>query len=110
MRRVADSYVRWIARLCGCGVAATALVWSVPGCKRKRAPRRPPASRHSQLGPKQVPEYLKGSIFELTEVAATNPQPISAFGLIGGLAGTGDTRVSNVVREHMIKQMERHGF
>ena len=69
-----------------------------------------PRTRYPQLPAKNVPDYLKNSIFERVYVADTNPMPVSGYALIANLPGTGDTRVANPVREWMIKEMEKRGF
>jgi hypothetical protein len=69
------------------------------------------SSRYRDLGPKKgVPAYLKGSIYELTELANHVPYPVSSYGLVGQLRGTGDTDAPASVRQWMIKEMVRRGF
>jgi hypothetical protein len=112
MRRAA-SHHRAVHRCrCACAILALLLLFTIGGCNspKKKAPPPAPASRYQALKAKVVPDYLKGSIFERVYVGDTNPRPVSSFGLVANLRGTGDTRTSNIVREWMIKQMEKHGF
>ncbi len=78
------------------------------GCK----PVEPPAPKVSApiIPPKQMPDYLRGTIWEHVDVAGVEPMRVSGFGLVVNLSGTGDTRAPNQVREYMIKQMQKHGF
>ena len=78
------------------------------GCKPVEPPAPPPAA--PVIPPKQVADYLKGTIWEHVDVAGVEPLRVSGFGLVVNLSGTGDTRAPNQVREHMIKQMQKHGF
>ena len=73
-------------------------------------PVEPPKPEYSDLGPKEVPDFLKGTIWQLTDLANASPLRVSGFGLVVNLDGTGDTRAPNTVREYMIKQMQKHGF
>ena len=82
------------------------------GCssQQKKKPRAT-ATRYTDIGPKKnLPPYLKGSIYELTELANHVPYPVSAYGLVGQLHGTGDTDAPAAVRQWMIKEMVRRGF
>lgn len=107
MRRFAASLSRALFRSLSVGLVG---VLVAGGCGKKSAPPPPPGSRYPVLPPKEVPEYLKGSILQAVDVVAINPMPVSTYGLVADLNGTGDTRCSNIVREWMIKQMERRGF
>ena len=73
-------------------------------------PIDPPKPMYSDLGPKEVPDFLKKTIWEQTDLANSSPLRVSGFGLVVNLDGTGDTRAPNPVREYMIKQMQKHGF
>ena len=89
--------------------ALAAAAAATTGCAaRKRATS---VRRYHDLGPrKNLPPYLKGSVFELTELANHVPYPVSAYGLVGQLRGTGDTDAPAAVRQWMIKEMVRRGF
>ncbi|HSV12679.1 MAG TPA: HEAT repeat domain-containing protein, partial [Tepidisphaeraceae bacterium] len=68
------------------------------------------ANRYVTLPHKQVPEYLKDTILEYTDLGGTEPFPISGYGLVANLKGTGGSRAPAAVREFIIKDMARHGF
>ena len=91
---------------------AVALIALVPSAGCAQSNKRPkPMVRYQNVGPKKnLPPYLKGSIFELTEVANNVAYPVSSFGLVGQLRGTGDTNTAATVRQWMIKEMVRRGF
>src|SRR5687768_17239031 len=76
---------------------ALALVVSATGCSKRPQPGR--TSDYQNLGPKKVPAYLKGSIYEQVELANQEPLMVSSFGLVGQLRGTGDTKAPPAVRQ-----------
>ena len=93
-------------RACAFVALAVALVAGCAGPKPSKI-----TSRYRDLGPKKgVPAYLKGSVYELTELANHVPYPVSAWGLVGQLRGTGDTDAPAAVRSWMEKEMVRRGF
>ena len=56
-------------------------------------------SPYQNVGPrKNLPPYLKGSVYELVELANSEPLTISSYGLVGQLRGTGDTKAPPAVR------------
>ncbi|MGB7157504.1 MAG: flagellar basal body P-ring protein FlgI [Tepidisphaeraceae bacterium] len=79
------------------------------GCSRK-VKNKAPVSRYTALPEKKVPEFLKDTIFERTELANADPYLISGFGLVANLDGTGNSDAPNAVRDYMIKQMQQHRF
>lgn len=86
-------------------VVAAAVQW---GCAKTVAPE-PPKERYHVIPPDAaMPAYLKGTIKDLTVSSNTNGFPVSSFGLVTGLRGTGDSTAPGVVREWMIKEMSRH--
>jgi hypothetical protein len=95
------------ACLCLCLALLTSL--AACGCSQSKTPKI--QRRYADLGAKKnLPPYLKGSIFELTELANHIPYPVSSYGLVGQLRGTGDTDAPAAVRQWMIKEMVRRGF
>ena len=89
--------------------AALTVAFAAGGCAAKK-PQNVRTSPYQNLGPKKVPAYLKGSIYELVELANNEPLNISSFGLVGQLRGTGDTKAPPAVRQWMTKEMLRRGF
>lgn len=80
------------------------------GCENKRT-IKPVAPRYTTLPPKQVPDFLKGTIFEKADLVETDPLLISGYGLVAKLPGTADnTMVPTTVRNYMLKEMVRHGW
>ncbi|HEX8322378.1 MAG TPA: flagellar basal body P-ring protein FlgI [Tepidisphaeraceae bacterium] len=90
-------------------IAAVAVVSVVAGCAPTK-PVEPPKSNYSDLGPKEVPDFLKQTVWQQVDLANASPLRVSGFGLVVNLDGTGDTRAPNPVREYMMKQMQKHGF
>jgi hypothetical protein len=88
------------------GVATLAL--SSSGCNDD-APKKV-ENRYPTLPHKAVPAFMKGTIYEFADLGGTDPFPISGFGLVANLNGTGGSRAPTAVREFMIKEMARHGF
>lgn len=93
-----------------CLTAAAMAVGCGPDRKKARVSASIPA-KYEPLPPKDVPAWLKGSIYEQCDLAATEPLRASAFSLVTGLKGTGDAlNVSNAVRDYMLRQMTKRGF
>src|SRR5437762_9445 len=87
---------------------ALCLAASLPGCLKKDPPK--PIVRHVTLPPKDVPPFLKNTIYERCDLADTDPLPLSGYGLVVGLQGTGDnSQLPNTVRTYIIKQMVKWG-
>lgn len=79
------------------------------GCKSHKKPSEPKA-RYAALPDKQVPDFLKDTIFERTDLLETDPLPVSAYGVVSQLRGTGDNRqLPTAVRDHIVKQMVKNG-
>lgn len=91
-------------------LTAVLIAWvSCTGCASRGRPKV--AARYRDVGPKKnLPPYLKGSVFELTELANNVAYPVSAYGLVGQLRGTGSSEAPAAVRQWMIKEMVRRGF
>ncbi|HZN69232.1 MAG TPA: flagellar basal body P-ring protein FlgI [Tepidisphaeraceae bacterium] len=74
-------------------------------------PKKKPVATYTNLGPrKNLPPYLKGSVYELVELENDQPFYVSAYGLVGQLRGTGDTDAPAAVRQWMVREMVRRGF
>jgi hypothetical protein len=68
-------------------------------------------SRYPNLGPRKVPDYLEGSIYQYTEITGTEASPISAYGLVVDLHGTGNTDdIPTPIMNYMVKEMTNRGF
>lgn len=90
---------------------ALALTVAIVGCTEPpKQVAKPITTPYVNLPAKEVPEFLRGTIWEQVDIGNAGPMLVSGYGLVVGLNGTGDTRAPNVVREYMIKQMQKHGF
>ena len=70
-----------------------------------------PPSRYETRPPKEVPAFMKGTIYELADIEERQPYLVSGFGLVVGLDGTGNNnRTPLAVRQYMLDEMLRHGF
>jgi hypothetical protein len=92
-------------------VAVTAAGFAI-GCGQKKNQHVVmPPSRYADKGPrKDLAPYLKGTVYERADLINDAPMPVSAFGLVGRLHGTGDSFASTPVRSWMIREMVKRGF
>lgn len=93
------------------GCVLVAVVYS--GCSgNPRTKSKSPvlASKYQQLPAREVPDFLKGSLLELCELYNAQPFPVSSFGLVTNLRGTGDTTAGAAVYEFIRKTAITHGF
>ena len=93
-----------IRRFFGC-VLLSAI--AVVGCTDKPAPV---VNKYPTLPLKDVPPYLADTVMQYTDMTGLEPYPISGFGLVANLDGTGGSHSSNAVRDYMIKEIGRHQF
>lgn len=91
-------------------VAVAGLALAGCGGGKAKAPPQKFTSRYPQLPPKQLPEFLKGTILERVDVEQVQPLAVSNYALVANLNGTGDSRCGNAVREYMIRIMTKRGF
>jgi hypothetical protein len=91
------------------GALSAVLLSAVVGCGPTK-PVEPPKPTYSDLGAKEVPDFLKYTVWQQTDLANSSPIRVSGYGLVVNLDGTGDTRAPNTIRDYMIKQMQKHGF
>lgn len=90
------------------GAAATAFL-GLAGCSAyQNKPAAPPPKYHVQPPDSNLPVFLKGTVRDLTTVGSTGNFPVSSWGLVVGLRGTGDSTCPSIVHEWMIKQMMTH--
>jgi len=74
-------------------------------------PSTQPIVHYPTLPSKKVPDYLKGTILEFSDLGNTEPELVSGYGLVVNLEpGAGDTKASQVIRDYMIKEMAKRGF
>ncbi len=93
-------------------ILVCALLVGVIGCGgKKKTTRQELLSSHYQvLPPKQVPEYLKDTVLERCDLMNAQPFPVSGFGLVANLRGTGDTFAGTAVREYIRSTAIKRGF
>src|SRR5579872_206074 len=74
------------------------------------APPPPKEPLFPTLPLEQVPDFMKGTLFE--RVRFTNLEPLNVYGysLVVNLHNTGDTRAPSIVRDYIVKQMLMRGF
>jgi len=72
----------------------------------------PPKPQYATLAPRtNLPAFMKGTIYEFADVENKDPYPVSGFGLVVGLANTGDNNGTPLaVRNAIIDEMVRHGL
>jgi hypothetical protein len=66
--------------------------------------------RYPARPPKEVPDFLKGTVYQATDLEAVQPFAVSGWGLVVNLRGTGDSTAPTYVREFIIREMIKHGF
>jgi flagellar basal body P-ring protein FlgI len=90
-----------------CSVVVAGLVAS--GCATK--PKKPviPA-KYSTVELRKVPPFLADTILQKTDIADTTPFIVNGYGLVANLDQTGGGPYPTRVRDHMVKEMMRHGF
>ena len=64
--------------------------------------------RYKTENMRDVPPYMKGSVYEITNLANVDPSQASGYGLVGRLRATGDTTAPTSVRQWMVKEMVKH--
>src|SRR3982750_904968 len=82
---------------------------ALAGCSERKAPK--PVVRYATLPAKQVPGFLTNTIFERVDLVDAQPMPLSGYGVVARLKGTGDNKVlPTTVRNYIIKEMVRKGI
>jgi hypothetical protein len=89
-------------------VAIALVGLALAGCKNEPAPKV--ATKYATLPLREVPDYLKDSILEYTDLGGTEPYPVSGYALVANLHGTGGSRAPTAVRDYIMKEMSIHGF
>jgi hypothetical protein len=72
-----------------------------------------PTSRYATLSNREFPkelQFLNDTIFQYTDLAGNEPFPVSGYGIVTHLHGTGGCRVSTPVYAAMLKELSRHDF
>jgi flagellar basal body P-ring protein FlgI len=101
--------VRTLAAICLAVAGALGGVAALVGCSEQKSPK--PVVRYATLPPKPVPAYMKNTIFERVDMVDAEPLPLSGYGIVARLKGTGDNKLlPTAVREYVIKEMVRKGI
>jgi len=95
-------------RLLLVGLCAPLGMLILAGCQHVDPPK--PVVKYENLGPRKVPNFLKGTILERADLENTEPFGVSSYGLVANLRDTGDGRASTTVTQFMIRQMVKHQF
>lgn len=92
--------------------AACAMALPLVGCKTGASQENAALKvRYPELGARpDVPAYMKGTIWEQTNLTNNEDFCTASYALVGRLRGTGDSTASLPVRQWMIQQMTRHGY
>ena len=85
--------------------AAAVVAATLPGCTEE-APKAKTA--YANLEKRQVPAYLHDSLYENADLLNTEPKPVSGYGLVANLHGTGGCQAPAAVRDYMVKELARH--
>ncbi|MCC6240603.1 MAG: flagellar basal body P-ring protein FlgI [Phycisphaerales bacterium] len=104
-----SSSARWI----GVGLIGLGLVVGCDQPKKKRNDTDKPAikSVYPTLPPvADLPEFMKGTIYELAQTMDIEPLVVSGYGLVADLYDTGDSTVPMVVREYILRDMLKRGI
>lgn len=90
-------------------IAAASLFVSLTGCAETPTKPKPPS--YAWIGKRDVPPFMAGTIYQVTNLQNDQPFLVSGWGLVVNLDGTGGSRqLSNNVKEFMVKEMARKGF
>lgn len=89
----------------------TTTLAALAGCRYETA-QPEPESRYRAVGPKEnVPDYLRGTILEVVDVAGVEPQIISGYGVLVNLPNTGaDDGIPSAVRERILNTASVRGL
>jgi flagellar P-ring protein FlgI len=74
-------------------------------------PEKPTPPKVVNLGLRNVPGFMKGTLYEQTNLENDSPFLVSGWGLVVNLNGTGGSdQISNNLKAFMSKQLEAKGF
>ena len=99
-------------RLVQCVIAAAVGAGGLLGCKGVQLPaEKKTSSNYVDLGLKQVPPYMRGTIYERVELSGTTFSEVSGYGLVVNLDHTGNNdTLPAAVKSYMTKEMVKEGF
>ena len=89
------------------GLAALAFALIVSACQQPVEQNPPPAP----VGPAVVgPDYLHGTVGSLCKVRGFYPLPVSGYGIVAKLNGTGSSSAPADLRRWLLNNMRKQGF
>ena len=98
----------WLLGVCAASACSIALVVAgLGGCTKR--PDQPALTRYQTLPTRQVPPFMKDTIYERTEMFRTEGLQVSGFGIVANLNGTGESTAPTAVRQYVIKESIKHG-
>lgn len=101
---------RFVQRLCvvvtAAAVAAPVLT-TVSGCTKQPEKK---VTRYQPLPEKEVAGFMRGSVMEFADIQNLEAFPVSSYGLVANLNGTGNSTAPSAVRQYMTKEMQKHRF
>ena len=95
-----------VSQLCR-SLAVASLAVLAAGCTED-APKV--KATYPTLARREVPPYMRDSVYEYTDMTGTEPFPVSGFGLVANLHRTGGSQAPSAVRDYMVKELSRHQF
>src|ERR1700728_3427590 len=82
----------------------------VVGCATTVKPPPPKEPLYPTLPLQQVPDFMRGTLFEQVRFTGLDPLPVYGYSLVVNLHNTGDTRAPSEIRDYIVKQMLLRGF
>ncbi len=67
-------------------------------------------AKYPTLPVRQVPPFLADTIYQYTDMSGVDPYPVSGFGLVANLNGTGGSHAPTAVRDFIVKEMSRNSM
>jgi len=86
------------------------LILAVAGCAATQKPPAPKAPLYPTLPLEQVPDFMRGTLFQQVRFTGLEPLPVYGYSLVVNLHNTGDTRSPSFVRDYIVKEMLLRGF
>ena len=97
----------WIAPGRRLAVTAVLALSAAAGCTEQPKVQAP---KYSALPPRDVPAYMTDTVMQYTDMTGTEPFPVSGYGLVANLHGTGGSKVPTPVRDAIAKDLMRNRF
>lgn len=108
-RVMPQSAASTVARIAGLAACAVILLLA-PGCTVEQ-PRPVIKTPYTSIPhDPNLPPFLHGTLADRTVLANNTPYPVSAYGLVGQLRGTGDCTAPSIVRQYMLNELAKRGY